>query len=867
MRVVSEEAGGPRHSHRLQGTLVAILLASAAVPAQAGTAGSASASTSSDTAAAAQPAPTDHSTDPIVITAPAFRDVTPERELDVDAIESYGVSTVDELLAEVQAELGDDEEVPLIIVNGHRISDLSEIGSLPVEALRSLLVLPRGTAVKAGGKSNQRVISLTLRKTVKSATLTGAEKIATEGRWHSERGEAILTRIHGDTRFNFTVRGRKDARLFESDRGIIQPAPRLPYSLSGNFVGYPNSLGEIDPILSTAAGQIVTVVPVPGTAPTSIYALVPEANHASVTDLSDYRTLRPSSRNIDVNGTFSTQVTKWLNATGTIRYNRTTSDSLRGLPSALFLLSPTNPTSPFDKKVGIALYGPDPLHSRSTSSGGEGNLTLDAEFGRWSATLQANHKVSDFTSRSDSQTGGAITLDDTVNPFTTDLGAMIPFTTNRASTHNSEDLLDLSVDGPAFSLPAGDVHAALEGRLDWARLHSESTYSSIDPSRDFRRNEQSVRGSLDIPLTSRQNNFLGGIGDLDATIEYSRIHFSDAGTLNHHSYALTWSPIEAIRLRASIDQTDAPAPIQSLGDPVIVVPDVRMFDPLTGNTVDVTQISGGNPFLLPQTTKVRNLSAQFHLLPKYNLQLTADYFDTDRRNFLSGLPDASAAVMLAFPDRFIRDPNGVLTTVDLRPVNFDSDREKRLRWGISLNRKLGGNRSGAGSAPAHGPRPRPGPSTYIQFTANHTMVFSEDIRIRPGLPTVDLLDGGAIGIGGGRVRHQADATASITSGGMGARIGITWRDKSSLVTRIGSVTDTLDFSPLLLVNMRLFTDAGRILPGQRWAKGFRLSLDLINLTNDRQKVRDSSGATPLQYQPGYRDPIGRTIEIELRKVF
>jgi len=25
--------------------------------------------------------------------------------------------------------------------------------------------------------------------------------------------------------------------------------------------------------------------------------------------------------------------------------------------------------------------------------------------------------------------------------------------------------------------------------------------------------------------------------------------------------------------------------------------------------------------------------------------------------------------------------------------------------------------------------------------------------------------------------------------------------------------------------------------------------------------------TPLQYQPGYRDPVGRTIEFELRKVF
>ena len=42
---------------------------------------------------------------------------------------------------------------------------------------------------------------------------------------------------------------------------------------------------------------------------------------------------------------------------------------------------------------------------------------------------------------------------------------------------------------------------------------------------------------------------------------------------------------------------------------------------------------------------------------------------------------------------------------------------------------------------------------------------------------------------------------------------------------------------------------------------------LMNVFNDRQSVRDSLGNRPLQYQAGYRDPIGRTIEIELRKVF
>jgi iron complex outermembrane receptor protein len=35
--------------------------------------------------------------------------------------------------------------------------------------------------------------------------------------------------------------------------------------------------------------------------------------------------------------------------------------------------------------------------------------------------------------------------------------------------------------------------------------------------------------------------------------------------------------------------------------------------------------------------------------------------------------------------------------------------------------------------------------------------------------------------------------------------------------------------------------------------------------NDRQKVRDGRGATPLIYQPAYLDPLGRTVTLGLRK--
>src|SRR3954454_5770454 len=112
--------------------------------------------------AAAQTA-TDPREQPIIVTAPSmFRDIRPERELDEGGIESYGVSTIDELLGEVAVDLGDDAEEPLILVNGERVNSLDDIGGLPVEALRNLVVLPRGSAVRAGGTPGQRVISLTL---------------------------------------------------------------------------------------------------------------------------------------------------------------------------------------------------------------------------------------------------------------------------------------------------------------------------------------------------------------------------------------------------------------------------------------------------------------------------------------------------------------------------------------------------------------------------------------------------------------------------------------------------------------------------------------------------------------------------------
>lgn len=872
MSVVEPKAGRPYRRFPRSRIAAALLLASVAIPCQGA-------------AAAAQGTQTADS-DPnreIVITAQAlYRGIRPERDLDPEGIASYGVSTIDELLDEVGAELGDSGEPPLILVNGERITDASEIGALPVEALRNVQVLPLGSAIRSGGTSTQRVVSLTLQRKVKSATLTAATKAATDGGWHSSRGEAIVTRINGPTTFNVTLRGRDDSALLESRRHIIQPDTSLPYAIGGIVVGFPNSLGEIDPLLSAAAGQTVTVAPVPATANPTLGNIAAGANRPAITDVGDFRTLRPRSQIYDLNATFSTRLTQWLTSRLSVRLARNLSRSKRGLPSGLFLLSAGNVFSPFSTDVGLAAYGHTPLESRSKRDTGDANATLNARFGRWTASLNLRHSISHDETLTDGQAiFGTIALDDSYNPFTGDLSDLLAIRTSKATGRSRNDVAVINLAGSAAKLPAGDVQATVEARLAGTAFQSRSSFSLPGGARRIHRTEQSIRAALDVPLTSVSGDFLPQIGDLSATAEYGLSHFSNAGTFSFHSVGLNWSPRPVVEFRGEISTIAIPAAIQSLGGPAIVTPQVRVFDPLTSSTVDVVQITGGNSALRPEKTDVRRISGLVRLIPRLNLQLNGEYVDTGTRNYISSLPEASAAVMLAFPDRFIRDSSGKLTTIDLRPVNFASHREKQFRYGFSLSTTLSGGVKStahiansaaadddeAASRPSPATLPRHRPLIRLQLTANHSIVFSDEIKIRSGLDSVDLLGGGAIGIAGGRVRHQLDGSASVSSGGSGVRIGVTWRGPSTLESRFGGVTDTLRFSPVLAVNLRAFADVHRFVPHADWSKRMRLSLNLLNATNDRQEVRDSAGNTPRQYQPGYRDPIGRTIEIELRKVF
>ena len=839
--------------------------------------------------AAAEPAPATGTGPEIVIIGDRYTaGIQAERELDQQGVESYGLSTIDELIGELQGELGDDE-TPLIIVNGERISDINEIGGLPVETIENVKVLPRGSAVRAGGRTGQRLVNITLKKVTRSATLLAAPKAATDGDWHSERGEATLTYIRDSTRAALTFKARHESDLLESEREIEQPVAVPPYAFEGNVVGFPNTAGEIDPLLSTAAGELVTVSPITDIPNPTLADFVPNANEPAVTDIGEFRTLRPRTRNYDLNGSATTKLAPWLTGTIGMRLSHSTRRSLRGLPQALFVLAPTNAFSPFSTNVALTQYGGVPLATRSERDSGDFSLTLNGRFGSWTSLFNARHfRSTDETKTERRAIVGTIPLADDRNPFATDLFALVPIRTDTAEGKSRTNQAKLSFNGPLFALPAGKAMATFDGSFIGNRLRSETDFALVTQKRSYNRKETGLRGAIELPLTSH-DGFGGAIGDLTATAEYRRVHYSDAGNANGYDLGLIWEPRPLLRLSVDLEKTTQPAIVQFLANPTIVTSGVRTFDPLTGDSVDVTQITGGNADLEAEKTRLLRFGAILRLVERLRLQLNAEYTDRKEHNFVSFLPEASAAVMLAFPDRFVRDPDGVLTTVDLRPVNFDSHHEKRFRYGLSLNTNLssggfktrrvalveadpGEEREASEEAPAPKAAPpmsstRRVPPTRLSLTASHSIVFKDEITIRSGLPVVDLLEGGAIGIGGGHVRHQFDATASVASGGTGVRLNATWRGKSTLNALNAGALDELRFSPLFNLNIRAFADVHRFLPDHDWTRNLRIALNIQNALNDRQEVRDSDGATPLRYQPGYRDPVGRTIEFEIRKVF
>ncbi|MBR0553104.1 TonB-dependent receptor [Stakelama marina] len=841
-------------------------------------------------------------------------DIPPEEQLDQGDIQSYGAASVSELLDALSpltsSGRGRSSGRPVVLLNGQRISSFREIRDLPTEAIERVDILPEEVALKYGYRADQRVVNFVLRDHFRAYTADLDGKVATAGGWSDGEAEANYVAINGDQRLNVDLEAERTNKLLESERDIIAAATNAPHDLYGNIVGAGG--GEIDPALSAQVGRPVTSAGVPvGTVRPSLGDFAATAGTTNSTDTTRYRTLRPSTQRYSLNAVLTRPIGD-VSATGNIRLEQQNSQALQGLPGFALDLPGSNPFSPFANDVTLYRYArpADPLNRDTRDFTAHGGVTLNGHFSgwQWSATGNYDREVTDTRTETGLDTSllqaALLAGDPGANPFNL---LAPPVLSDRARSVSSTGAIDTLVNGSPFSLPAGEVSTSFKAEFETSDLSSESTIGGIFQSRRIGRDRANAQVNVDLPIASRRRDVLSAIGNLSLNANAQIAELSDFGTLTSVGGGFHWEPVDPVRLIVSYTQEQGAPSASQLNDPVISTPNSRIFDYVTGQTVDIVAVSGGNPALRADNRHV--LKVGLDLKPLDNnpdLRISTEYVREQIDDPIAGFPSPTVAVEAAFPDRFFRDASGRLIQVDRRPINFQESRRQQFRWGIDFRKRLqpeerrpppdrrrnsrGDNAAGQDGDGAkanngggaqrqdamqdrRGGRGRGGwrgrRGGRIDFSVFHTIHLVDKVFIRDGVAPLDLLNGSATGNSGGQSRHEVQARAGYFKNGFGIRAKADWQSATT-VDGGPSGGDSLRFSDLATVSFRLFANLGQqrsLVRDHRWLRGTRVSLSVDNIFDSRQHVTTPAGTVPISYQPGYVDPLGRTVRISVRKIF
>lgn len=360
----------------------------------------------------------------------------------------------------------------------------------------------------------------------------------------------------------------------------------------------------------------------------------------------DFRTLLPESDNFSFNAQHSRQLGR-VGATIDGRYIVTQTRSLLGLPSN----DPASVT---------------PLGRASDVSNGHLGLALNGDIAPWRWNFTANYDRVETDTETERLAGSPADVAEQVNQALT---------------------AGLVLNGPLFDGWAGPLRSSFSANMELRTLDSQSTRSGVFRQTELSRQRFEGQVSFDMPISSTQDNVLAAIGDLSANLNINAESYSDFGMLTTIGYGLNWRPTEWLSFIASATHEEGAPSITQLGDPVIATPNVRVFDFVRGETVDITRIDGGNANLLADSRRVLNFGV--NVRPMENLSIRANYTENKIDNPIASFPAATAEIEAAFPGRFVRDGSGRLLSIDSTPINFAQSERRELRWGFDFSAPFG----------------------------------------------------------------------------------------------------------------------------------------------------------------------------------
>ncbi len=761
---------------------------------------------------------TDPEIDEVVVTSRRTNggvvgDITPELVLSSSEISAYGVNTVTELLAALSPMLGSSrnrgEDRPVVLINGARVSGFAEIRDLPTEAINRVEIFPEEVALKYGYRADQRVINFILSSQFRAITTELGARESTSGGRVGQDFSANVLRIQREDRWQLDIKAKNDSELLESERDILSPSGLR----------------------------------------------APDAS---------LRSLLPASKQFSANGFITHPFANRMSATV-----NTTLDSTQRVS----LLGSLNPSS----------IGPTPVPLRRDTD------TLESHFG-----VIVNGAKSDWRW---SITGSADRTDSNTN------------TTGETASHANYVIdaasIALVANGTPFTLPAGLVNITLKGNIDTRNAESKLSKINFKNITDLSRQHRDFQISIDMPIA----NFLNApkiIGKFSLNANILAEDFSDFGGLSTAGYGFNWAPIDFFRILASVTKDQGAPSMQQLGAAVLPTPAFRTYDFLKGQTVFITRIDGGASTLKSDERRITKLGMTMRLLKDQSLNFNLDYLKTEARDLITSLPAFTPNIEAAFPNRFLRDEKDNLLQVDARALNLASRDREEIRWSLNYTHpwgpqpvpatrqrgvriegaSRGGNGTGGGAGGFGGGAGGFGGGTgrlgggaggfgggggsggsSLQFTLTHTLRLQDEIRLVAGLPSLNLLNGAASLDGNGQPRQELEAQFGSSRKGITTRLTYQWR--SSTIIRGDMSRSDLQFSSLSTLNLRFNFDLGQqsIALKHPQLRGTRIGIVASNLLDSHQSVQAANGVVPSNYQADLLDPIGRSIRINVRKIF
>ncbi|HEX7946615.1 MAG TPA: TonB-dependent receptor [Phenylobacterium sp.] len=461
-----------------------------------------------------------------------------------------------------------------------------------------------------------------------------------------------------------------------------------------------------------------------------------------------------------------------------------------------------------------------------------------------------------------------------LNPFNlsqTDPSVLDSITNYENFARNTQTLTEGRViaDGPLFSLPGGQVRAAVGADFQ----HQKSDALSANNARgnlggaavkDATRNVSSVFAQLVVPVVGSDNAMpLVQAFTLDASIRYD--HYSDFGNTTNPKIGFTWDVAGGLSFRGNYGTSfnapslaDTTGAVDSRAQILTVSPFRAPNSPITDLFRPTIVLAGGNPNLKPQSADTWSIGADWKpsFLPGFQAGIT--YWDIKLKNTIIVVPPGFPTSLFTVPafQQFVTI-NPTLAQAQAATAGQFIDGAPSIAALFTPASTpyviIDARRKNIGTLYTDGL------DIYASYTAttdfgsvfasvNATRLLDRKSEAFAGAGKTDVLAANAS-------KLNLTATAGATWGDLTASATLNHREGYK-VTGAGTQTRTGSFDPVNLAFIYSLKDAG-------WTKDLTLTLNIDNVFNEKVPFLNMSpGLAPVN-----GSTVGRFANLGVRKRF